>query len=176
MKEVLLVDGYNMIGAWPDLSQLKESNQMEEARDRLLQRLSNYSAYQGLNTWVIFDAMFVPGLSKSYQKYRLKVVFTAEGQTADSYIEAMIDKHTDLLTQVTVATSDLAEQRLVFQKGAVRKSAMELLGDVEKTEKLIRYGEKTFDRGTQVSYQRHNPWNYHQIQALRCLLHDLEKH
>ena len=46
MKEVLLVDGYNMIGAWPDLSQLKESNQMEEARDRLLQRLSNYSAYQ----------------------------------------------------------------------------------------------------------------------------------
>ena len=63
MKEVLLVDGYNMIGAWPDLSQLKESNQMEEARDRLLQRLSNYSAYQGLTTWVIFDAMFVPGLS-----------------------------------------------------------------------------------------------------------------
>lgn len=144
VQERLIVDGYNMIGAWPQLLALKQHDSIEAARNALLEELSDYAAYNGIETWVVFDAQFVPGLSQSYEKYRCHVVFTSEGQTADSYIERMIKETTGVLKNVTVATSDLAEQRIIFQQGAVRKSARELLEDVEKTKTHIRYGDDDY--------------------------------
>ena len=49
------------------------------------------------------------------------MVFTKEDETADSYIERLAGEN-DRLTQVTVATSDLAEQWVVFSQGALRTS------------------------------------------------------
>lgn len=81
VQERLIVDGYNMIGAWPQLLALKQHDSIEAARNALLEELSDYAAYNGIETWVVFDAQFVPGLSQSYEKYRCHVVFTSEGQT-----------------------------------------------------------------------------------------------
>ncbi|RKJ19121.1 hypothetical protein D7X33_45850, partial [Butyricicoccus sp. 1XD8-22] len=38
---ILIVDGYNMIGAWPELVQLKQKD-LAEARDRLIEILAEY--------------------------------------------------------------------------------------------------------------------------------------
>ena len=35
-KQIMIIDGYNVIGNWPELAQLKEQNQLAKARDRLL--------------------------------------------------------------------------------------------------------------------------------------------
>lgn len=113
---LLIVDGYNMIGAWPELVLLKKQDRLEDAREALLHRLSNYSKYEGLEIIVVFDAQLVPGVTQSYSKYQLQVIFTEEGETADSYIERIAGELNDRLTQVTVATSDLAEQWLCFLK------------------------------------------------------------
>lgn len=86
-KQLLIVDGYNMIGSWPELVQLKNQNKLEDARERLLQRLSNYAKYEDLEVIVVFDAQLVPGIQQTYKKYRLTVIFTKEDETADSYIE-----------------------------------------------------------------------------------------
>ena len=43
MKEYLIVDGYNIIGAWPELQALKEEN-LEYARARLIEILSAHAA------------------------------------------------------------------------------------------------------------------------------------
>ncbi|MFS8802619.1 NYN domain-containing protein, partial [Synechococcus sp. R60.2] len=43
----LLVDGYNIIGAWPTLSQLARRSLMELARLRLVESLANYVAFRG---------------------------------------------------------------------------------------------------------------------------------
>lgn len=86
-KQLLIVDGYNMIGSWPELVQLKNQNKLEDAREVLLQRLSNYAKYEGLEVIVVFDAQLVPGIQQTYKKYHLTVVFTKEEETADSYIE-----------------------------------------------------------------------------------------
>lgn len=169
-KKKLIVDGYNMIGAWPPLLSLKRSGEIEEARDALLELLANYSAYHGFETWIIFDAMFVPGLQQSYGKYRMHVVFTAEGETADSYIEGMMDAMVGVLTDVIVATSDLLEQRLVFQKGALRQSALELWRDVEKTQLTIREGDDHYEP---LVGHRLVPWSYQQMQHLRQMLDEM---
>lgn len=123
-KQLLIVDGYNMIGALPELVQLKKQERLEDARELLLSRLSNYAKYEGLEIIVVFDAQLVPGIQQTYKKYLLTVVFTKEDETADSYIERLAGEKNDRLTQVTVATSDLAEQWVVFSQGALRTLPM----------------------------------------------------
>lgn len=137
-KDVLIVDGYNMIGAWPELVKLKNLDEMATARNHLLHELSNYSKYEGIETRVIFDAQLVPGIQKNYKKYALDVVFTKEDETADSYIERTVGEENSLITHVTVATSDMAEQWMIFQKGASRQSALELYRNIQQTKKHIQ--------------------------------------
>ena len=100
-KNILIVDAYNMIGNWPELDRLKKSDRLEEARDQLLHTLSNYKNQTNYEIIVVFDAMYVPGLSESYDQYNLKIIWTAEDQTADSYIESLAGELLDPLTQVT---------------------------------------------------------------------------
>lgn len=136
-KDLLFVDGYNMIGSWPELVRLKRADKMQDARDLLLHELSNYAKYEEIEVRVVFDAQFVPGIQQTYKQYALSVVFTKEGETADSYIEQAVGEENLLLTNVSVATSDLAEQWIVFQKGASRKSANELFEEIKQTKKKI---------------------------------------
>ncbi len=134
-NDILIVDAYNMIGNWPDLNHLKLTNRLEEARDRLLDMLSEYRKYQQIQIIVVFDAMFVPGISKRYTKYGLDVVWTGQDQTADAYIEALAKEKQTRFTHVTVATSDQAEQWMIFSEGALRIPAGELLRDIQRTKK-----------------------------------------
>ncbi|GCF94200.1 DNA-binding protein [Enterococcus florum] len=158
-----MVDGYNMIGAWPELSLLKKQDRLEDAREALLQRLSNYAKYEGLEIIVVFDAQLVPGIQKSYQKYQLTVIFTKEDETADSYIERTAKELNDRLTQVTVATSDLAEQWTIFSQGALRTSARELYKSVQKTEELILSDTKDTKF---TNFRRNSPWTPEQLADL----------
>ncbi|TVP91344.1 NYN domain-containing protein [Alkalibacterium sp.] len=136
-KELLFVDGYNMIGAWPELVKLKRQDKIADARDALLHELSNYANFEGIEVRIVFDAQLVPGLSKRYDKYNVAVIFTSEGETADSYIEKAVGEENLLITHVQVATSDLAEQWIIFQRGATRKSANELYKDIQTAKKKI---------------------------------------
>ena len=167
---LLIVDGYNMIGAWPELVLLKNQDRLEDAREALLNRLSNYAKYEGLKIIVVFVAQLVPGVTQSYTKYQLEVIFTEEGETADSYIERIAGELNNRLTQVTVATSDLAEQWVIFSQGALRTSARELYKSVEKTEKDIH--EHQIDLRFE-NFRRNSPWSPEQLAELEKKLQDL---
>ena len=171
-SQLLLVDGYNMIGSWPELVTLKNQDRLEDAREALLQRLSNYAKYEGIRVIVVFDAQLVPGITQNYTKYQLEVVFTEEGETADSYIERCAGELNTRLTQVTVATSDLAEQWVVFSQGALRTSARELYKSVEKTEQTIHRHQEDIQF---TSFRRNSPWDEHQLSELQAKLQELSK-
>ncbi|MEC6749104.1 NYN domain-containing protein [Marinilactibacillus sp. XAAS-LB27] len=153
-KELLYVDGYNMIGAWPELVKLKKIDKMADARDQLLHELSNYAKYQGVEVRIIFDAQLVPGIQQRYDKYDVVVIFTSEGETADSYIERSVGEENLLITNVSVATSDLAEQWIVFQKGAARKSAIELYKELNRVKKNIALDATLYKM---QQYRRNSP-------------------
>ena len=171
-KQLLIVDGYNMIGAWPELAVLKKQDRLEEAREDLLNRLSNYAKYEGIQIMVVFDAQLVPGITQSYEKYQLEVIFTQEGETADSYIERTAGQLNNLLTQVTVATSDLAEQWVIFSQGTLRTSARELYKSVQKVEKQIHQHQQEIHY---QDYRRNSPWNEKQLAQLAQKLAELSK-
>lgn len=133
MRKVLLVDGYNMIGDWPEFKRLD----LESARDLLIQKMAEYQAYTGTEVTVIFDAHMVPGLGKKYKNYRINILYTKEKETADERIEKLVKELKRVDTQIYVATSDFVEQRVIFASGAFRKSARELRNEVIAIEENI---------------------------------------
>jgi uncharacterized protein len=135
-EDVLFVDGYNMIGAWPELSALKQEK-LEDARDRLLDMLSDYQSYAGLTVFVVFDAFRVPGLGSAYKHQRLRVVFTRERETADECIERLVGEWASVKRNLYVATSDSVEQHVAFGRGALRLSARELKLEVDQSRRDI---------------------------------------
>lgn len=155
-ERLLIVDGYNMIGYWPDLAHLSRLDKMGDARDLLLQILSEYSKYKGIHTRVVFDAQLVPGIEATYDYKNLSVVFTKADETADSYIERTVGEENSLLTHVTVATSDYAIQNMILQKGASRKSARELYREVMQAKKEIK--KDILQRSSRNHHRRNSPW------------------
>ncbi len=86
-EEYLLVDGYNIIQAWPELKELVEDN-MGGARMKLLDILSNYQVIRKCQIIVVFDAYRVQRyFEEVIDFHNIHMVFTREAQTADQYIE-----------------------------------------------------------------------------------------
>lgn len=136
MMNILIVDGYNIIGAWEELQKIKEDD-LEQARDRLIELLADYQAFTGTRVIVVFDAHYVPGAESKQKTYKIEVIYTKESETADECIEKLVTIYKNVNTQVYVATSDYMEQRITFGRGALRKSARELLIDVKEIENEI---------------------------------------
>lgn len=134
--DVLVVDGYNVIGAWEELDKLKQKD-MASARDRLIDVLAEYQAYSGRRVIVVFDAYYVQGISSKYRTHKVEVIFTKEKETADECIERLVKGLKNVRNQVYVATSDYAEQRTIFGRGALRISAPELYMEWRNIEREI---------------------------------------
>ena len=136
-EEYLLVDGYNIIHAWDELGRLAEQD-LDGARRRLMDILSNYQGWRKCRLILVFDAYKVKGNHGSVEKYHnIHVVYTKEAETADMYIEKttyeIAREH-----RVRVATSDGLEQLIILGHGAQRISARELKYEVDEVERQIR--------------------------------------
>lgn len=146
MADIMLVDGYNVLGAWPELAAVKEDS-LEHARAKLMDILAGYGAYKDYRVVIVFDAHAVPGESRiETLPGGPEVVFTAEGETADSYIERLAYQLTHAGQGVYVVTSDRDQQFAVLGSGAWRVSARELRLSVLAAEKEVREGYTEADR------------------------------
>jgi predicted RNA-binding protein with PIN domain len=125
MEDVLIVDGYNVIGAWPHLRNLRERN-LDLARDLLIESIADYQGFTGIRCIIVFDAYNVPGLGRIDQLRKVDIYYTKEKETADERIERLVKQLTRRRRQVYVATSDFTEQSVTFGAGALRLSAREL--------------------------------------------------
>lgn len=171
-KELLFVDGYNIIGSWPHLVRLQRRDELALARDVLLDELSEYAKYHEVEIRVVFDAMFVPGIEKQYDYHHLTVIFTKEDETADVYIERAVGEENLFTTNVVVATSDLVEQWLVFQRGASRKSANDLYKELQYTKGTIQADTRDYN---QKQRKKRGSLSDEQAEALRRYMWDLSK-
>lgn len=151
-RQILIVDGYNIIGSWPQLKELKEQDRMDEARDLLISLLADYQSFSGTKVLVVFDAYTVPGLGRKQQQFQIEIFYTKERETADERIEKLVAEYWEKNTQIYVATSDYTSQRVIFGQGALRKSARELLLDVQNIGKEI---EKSVEKtNAEISHSR----------------------
>jgi len=147
--DVLLVDGYNIIGDWDELKALRETD-LDQARQLLIEKMAEYQSYRGMRVIVVYDAYDVKGPESKNTQYNIEIIYTKEKETADQCIERLVKKYKNVKTKVYVATSDFAEQRTIFQQGAYRKSARELAIEMDQIEKEISDDLKSFESKKQT--------------------------
>ncbi|MFZ5351826.1 MAG: NYN domain-containing protein [Bacillota bacterium] len=134
--EYLLVDGYNIIFAWPELKELAEDN-LDAARSKLLDYLSKYQGVQGCRIIAVFDAHRVQRHSEEIIDYdNLHVVYTREAQTADHFIERFACDNQKKYN-ITVATSDGLQQIIIRGAGCSVLSARELKEEIERANERV---------------------------------------
>ena len=109
MREWLIVDGYNVINNWNDFKKIRSEN-LEHARDLLCEKIAEYVAFKGYLGLVVFDAQEVQGSSEEENYGAVTVIYTDEGETADSWIERKTYELNRNGDKVFVVTSDYAEQ------------------------------------------------------------------
>ncbi len=136
MKEYYLVDGYNVINNWPEFADVREKD-MEHAREMLTDKVAEFSAFHGYYAVVVFDATNAKGPEVTEQIRGCTVVYTAEQETADSWIERETYQAAKKGLKIFVVTSDKAEQDSVLGSGAFRIPAREFRELYYKTKKQI---------------------------------------
>ena len=86
------MDGYNIIFAWDELKALAR-DRLDLARERLMDILSGYAGFTGAKLVLVFDGFRTPGNPGSHTEYHnISVAFTKDGETADAYIERIVDE------------------------------------------------------------------------------------
>lgn len=135
--EYLLVDGYNVIFSWDNLKELAQDN-IDGARNTLINILCNYQGYKKCEVILVFDAYKVKGNTREVEKVNnINIVYTKEAETADMYIEKVSHKLAKN-HRVRVVTSDALEQLIILEGGALRVSSREFLFEVQQIEEDIR--------------------------------------
>lgn len=130
--EYLLVDGYNIIFAWDDLKQIAQDN-LDTARQLLINMLVNYQGVRKCDLILVFDAYRVKGSKGSTEKVGgIHVVYTKEAETADMYIER-VTHEIGPKRRVRVATSDGLIQMIILGHGALRIPARAFRIEVDET-------------------------------------------
>jgi len=136
MNPILFVDGYNVIGAWPNIQ--RNPMTVNEARDRLIDLLEDYAGATEQEVILVFDGHQGDRPTTSIEHlHTLTVIFTKHGQTADQYIEKSCGK-LPAYREVRVATSDYLEQTMILGRGATRLSSRELWQELTTSRHSLR--------------------------------------
>ena len=133
-QQYLIVDGYNIIFACDDWKETAKSD-LDAARRALMDALSSYAGYKKCRIVLVFDGYKQKGNpGEKSQFHNIQVVYTAEGETADAYIEALVHEIGSNYA-VRVATSDSLVQLSSLRSGVLRMSARELQNELEQARK-----------------------------------------
>ena len=136
-KTALIVDGYNIIHAWPSLAEVAQTD-LEAARRQLCDLLSSYAGFRDCHLVVVFDGYKVKGNPGEKQNLgNIQVVYTQENETADAYIEALVAQIGPNYA-VRVATSDALVQLGSWRSGVLRMSARELWDTLQQAQKEMQ--------------------------------------
>lgn len=116
MKDLYLVDGYNVIFGRPDIF---DRSDLESCRKKLMDIMQDYGAHNDIEVIIAFDGK---GNSTKVKVEELSafftIVYTPRRMTADSYIEKESYLRRDEYRHIFVVTSDGPEQSQILGNGA----------------------------------------------------------
>ena len=130
-KKHLLVDGSNIMHAWPELrSALKRDR--GAARSRLSQALGVLHDAEHIRVSLVFDGRGPDLVTEQPSNLATFVHFyTPSGMTADDVIEQLVGRARDPAGCI-VATDDRAERQTIEALGAAGMSAADLLSWIDR--------------------------------------------
>jgi predicted RNA-binding protein with PIN domain len=147
---VLIVDGYNIVHAWPELKRTLETRGLDDARRQLVHVLSEYSAQTGTQVTVVFDAH---GRIDSGEPLPVvdgvTVRYGTKSASADHVIERLASQSARRggAGEVTVATGDRLQRALVGAMGVGTVSARTLAAEVERVAGEVSASRRQREQG-----------------------------
>ena len=145
-KQRLIVDGYNVIFAWDELKGLARED-LSQARERLMDTLSNYAGFTKAELVLVFDGYRVKGSAgERFDYHNIHIAYTKENETADAYIEWLANE-IGKNESVRVVTSDSLIRLSALRSGVLRTSAMEFHAEVTGVNERIEQAIRDLNRG-----------------------------
>jgi len=135
--KILMVDGYNVMNAWPELKRAMNQN-LERARERLIGIVTELAESQHKDAVVVFDGGKIGHWVERIPHPHVKVIFTSKLVTADTEIERAVYNRKDK-SEILVASSDRALQLMVAHMGSQYVNAKDF-------QKLIADSREAFER------------------------------
>jgi predicted RNA-binding protein with PIN domain len=152
----LIVDGYNIIHAWPALNVTMRTRGLEDARRQLVTALAEYAAQTGIAVTVVFDGQSRPGgLPSGEHLDGVTVLFGSRLASADHVIEraAYQASQRGEGADVVVATDDRLERDVVGGMGiatmgarALEAEVARVAGDVDSETRRMRDASRRTSR------------------------------
>jgi len=138
VRQYLILDGYNVINGWDKMQDIAKVS-LDGAREALIDEMAEYGKFKGIDIMIVFDAYRIKGEKNRKEIIKgVKVVFTKEKETADSYIESLIKDLAKGRNKVSVVTNDWAEQQIILGSGGTRITVRELVLDLQLAKGKIR--------------------------------------
>jgi len=139
----IIIDGYNLIRQWPELSQLDRVD-LEAGREALLQALQQYRRLKGHQVTVVFDGREQGGREEAAGRTRgIAVRYSRQGETADSVIARLV---AEAGQAATVVSSDHAVQSAARRSGAAAISSPDFVEKIAAAHLGEFKGEEEADR------------------------------
>ncbi|HLP01473.1 MAG TPA: NYN domain-containing protein [Opitutaceae bacterium] len=114
----LLVDGYNIVHAWPEMRRLLTKEGRDVARGRLVERLRVLHDFERIRVSIVFDGRGADiAIERPTPHTTFSVLYTPAGMTADDLIE-QLTVQSATPGAVSVATADQAERDTIEAAGA----------------------------------------------------------
>ncbi len=136
-RDHYLIDGYNVIHAWPELKRL--CGDLAAARDALTHLLTEYGAFEKYEITLVFDAMFTEDEERVERVGRhTRIIYTGAGETADSRIERLAYEEAHRGRTVYVVTSDGAVESVILGAGACRIPSLEFRKQVLRVKRELK--------------------------------------
>lgn len=144
----LLIDGYNIVHAWPALRRVMKTEGRDVARAQLVERVRVLHDFDRMRVSVVFDGRGADiAIERPTRHLTFSVLYTPAGMTADDLIEQLAT-HASEPDSVLVATADRAEGDTISAAGARLMSPEQLLQLVERAASaqstaVTEHGKKT---------------------------------
>ena len=151
----ILVDGYSLLHAWPELAP-GAARHSARAREELIQILTQFHDATGEPVTVFFDGSGAPpGTPKAHSSRGMEVLFSGPGQTADDLIERAAHRF-QAFGEVLVVTNDLTERDLVSGFGGSFSSCENFIRRIGGAQDDLQESLENHNRTQREAFRRAN--------------------
>lgn len=155
----LIIDGYNIIHAWPDLKKTFTNIGIEAAREQLCKQLRLIHDIDGIYVTIVFDGKGDDiTIERPTPEVTFSIIYGTKQLSADSLIEQLSFK-TKKNIETIVATEDNSIRQTITTLGQTLLSSNDLLEWVNACEKKQNRNIKFHKKLTDEQWKQENVWD-----------------
>lgn len=157
-RDHLLIDGYNVIHAWPELEALLRRS-VDAARERLVEACRVIREVDGLRVTLVFDSsretvqVETPGEDQGYA-----VLFAPKGVSADGLIEQIVRRAKKPEHCVVISRDNLVLES-IRAAGGFGYFPEELIDWVKRSQERLRRDLEVRKRASRKQWKEDSPWD-----------------